>query len=593
MQQLCAAARRSSSIRRSPRCTWPSRRPSSVGGKTGRRPSSRVRPTSCTSAAASSRSGAAADGAARARGRALRRRRCARAGRPRTSGGRRASPGTLAAAPPSSAASTARAARRRDLRDEELEEALQLVCVAPHRRRHRRRDRRSAGSSVRTSSCSLSRKRSTRPSTRTASPSPKRVSSSSTSFQTRAPMRPLGSTSSSARYGAPFFVRSRSFFATAYTPSTVRFSSSCAIAVTGRSFAWRGSGDRGLDGGCIAPEPTLDASTPSRATGCQLRRFNLAGGGRGTVVGILADISPHHPSPLEVRTGRSRVRRVPTAAVISLVPAEQLLVVARGGRALPDRRRDLTLRLRRSRRVWDELSSWGWGFSPRSCSSGAAGRQAWTHGSPVVARTSRRGVPRRRGLVRSRRWPRSARSARSATTRQSPAARRPRRAAVRRHLAGAARGVPAPEPAQRRAADAPGLGGAGGRRSRRAGASRACSSRSRSRRTGGSRRSTSAPTASRGRARASSRRCALEPYENRVDPAARAHARRAEGGPAAAARGDAHAARADLPALGRVDRGRRARRARSRRGGRRDRGSGASMPSSATRSPRSSPTRSS
>ena len=45
-----------SSISRSPRWTWPSRRPSSVGAKPGRRPSSRVRPTSWTSAAASSRS---------------------------------------------------------------------------------------------------------------------------------------------------------------------------------------------------------------------------------------------------------------------------------------------------------------------------------------------------------------------------------------------------------------------------------------------------------------------------------------------------------------------------------------------------------
>src|SRR3954454_8092303 len=89
-----------------------------------------------------------------------------------------------------------------------------------------------AGSSVRTSSCSLSRKRSTRPSTRTASPSAKRWSSSSTSFQMRACTRPVLSISSSARYGDPPFVRSRSFRATAYTPSTVRFSSSWLIAVT-------------------------------------------------------------------------------------------------------------------------------------------------------------------------------------------------------------------------------------------------------------------------------------------------------------------------------------------------------------------------
>src|SRR6266851_4493330 len=100
----------------------------------------------------------------------------------------------------------------------------------------------SAGSSVRTSTWRTFRNFSTRPRTRTASPASKRPSRRSTSFQTRAEMRPLGSTSSSARYAAPFFVRSRSFFATAYTPSTVRFSSSCAIAVTGRSLGRGGAG---------------------------------------------------------------------------------------------------------------------------------------------------------------------------------------------------------------------------------------------------------------------------------------------------------------------------------------------------------------
>ena len=87
----------------------------------------------------------------------------------------------------------------------------------------------SVASSVRTSSWSRSRKRSTRPSTRTASPSPKRPSSSSTSFQTRASMRPVGSTSSSARYDAPPFVRSLRFALTAKTPSTVRSSARSEI----------------------------------------------------------------------------------------------------------------------------------------------------------------------------------------------------------------------------------------------------------------------------------------------------------------------------------------------------------------------------
>ena len=67
-----------------------------------------------------------------------------------------------------------------------------------------RRDRsRAPTSTARTCTCSLPPNRSTRPSTRTASPSAKRPSSSSTSSQTRASIRPLASTSSSARYGRP------------------------------------------------------------------------------------------------------------------------------------------------------------------------------------------------------------------------------------------------------------------------------------------------------------------------------------------------------------------------------------------------------
>ena len=61
----------------------------------------------------------------------------------------------------------------------------------------------------------------------------------------------------------------------------------------------------------------------------------------------------------------------------------------------------------------------------------------------------------------------------------------------------------------------------------------------------------------------------VEPYANARRAAARAHACRPEGGAAAAAARDAHAARADLPALGRVARDRRPRRAGPRRRGER------------------------
>jgi hypothetical protein len=167
----------------------------------------------------------------------------------------------------------------------------------------------------------------------------------------------------------------------------------------------------------------FDASSPVTRywlTNCV--GFSLAGGGHGTVERILADVNPNDPSLLEVRTGRRRVRRVPTAAVIAVVPAEQVLVVDRRERLVPDWRRDLSVRLRWSARflrralvvalellgaLAAELLYWG--------------RRAWTEGSPVVARASRRGAGETARLVRSVPWQSYGRSARSATTRLSAA----------------------------------------------------------------------------------------------------------------------------------------------------------------------------
>jgi hypothetical protein len=167
----------------------------------------------------------------------------------------------------------------------------------------------------------------------------------------------------------------------------------------------------------------FDASSPvTRYWLANCVGFTLAGGGRGTVVGILADVSPHDPSMLEVRTGRRRVRHVPTSAVIAVVPAEQLLVVARGSQALPDRRRDLSLRLRWSGRVLGRALVVGMGLLVSFVLELLQlVRQAWTHGSPVVARTSRRGGTEATRLVRSVPWQWYGRSARSATTRLSQA----------------------------------------------------------------------------------------------------------------------------------------------------------------------------
>ena len=149
--------------------------------------------------------------------------------------------------------------------------------------------------------------------------------------------------------------------------------------------------------------------------------FSLAGGGRGTVERILADGNPYDPEMLEVRTGHRRVRRVPTSAVIAVVPQEKVLVVDRRSRLMPpDRKR--SLRLRWGARVLKrglvvslgllaaliaELLHW-------------SGR-AWKEGSPVVARTSRRGGSEAARLVRSVPWQSYGRSARSATTRLSAA----------------------------------------------------------------------------------------------------------------------------------------------------------------------------
>ena len=180
---------------------------------------------------------AGAGAAARSRGRAWRPRRCARGARPRTRGARRRR-GRAASRSPARSPRRARTrgtsaceAGVRDLAGEELEEPVELVGVAAERRGRRRRIG-LGGLDERTCTCSRPPKRSTRPSTRTASPSSKRAVEQVDVAPDPRLDRPLVSTSSSARYGAPFLVVSRRFRATAYTPSTVRSSSSSEIVVT-------------------------------------------------------------------------------------------------------------------------------------------------------------------------------------------------------------------------------------------------------------------------------------------------------------------------------------------------------------------------
>lgn len=150
--------------------------------------------------------------------------------------------------------------------------------------------------------------------------------------------------------------------------------------------------------------------------------FSLSGGGHGTVERILTDGYPYDPSVLEVRTSRRRVRRVPTSAVIAVVPQEQLLVVDHRERITPDHRRNLSLRVRWSVRVLRRVLVVTLGLlASFSVELWQLGRRAWSEGSPVVARTSRKGGSEAARLVRSVPWQSYGRSARSATTRLSQA----------------------------------------------------------------------------------------------------------------------------------------------------------------------------
>jgi hypothetical protein len=165
--------------------------------------------------------------------------------------------------------------------------------------------------------------------------------------------------------------------------------------------------------------------------------FSIAGGGRGTVERVLADDDPYEPSLLEVRTGRRSVRRVPTSAVVAVVPSEQLLVVERR-RALPDRRRSAAVRVRWSARIIRRalvviLTL----LAILAVEVLRLGRRAWAVGSPAVARTGRRGGSEAARLVRSVPWQSYGRSARSATTRLSRA--RSTRSSRRRSMSSARR----------------------------------------------------------------------------------------------------------------------------------------------------------
>ena len=144
-----------------------------------------------------------------------------------------------------------------------------------------------------------------------------------------------------------------------------------------------------------------------------------------------------------------------------------------------------------------------------------------------------------------------------------------RGSAVRRRLAGGARGAARARPAQRRPPHARRLRGGGGRPVPRLARARACSCATTSPPSGSWGRTTSGPDGSRAAREGIVASLRVEPYETRRRAAARANARRPEGEPPAAASRGARPAGADLPPLRRRAAARAARPA-ARPGGRGD-----------------------
>jgi hypothetical protein len=203
------------------------------------------------------------------------------------------------------------------------------------------------------------------------------------------------------------------------------------IAVTSRAFAWRGIRVPSVSM-AVDLRQSRRFAAPSPVTRYWLANcvgFSLAGGGRGTVVRVLADVDPYDPSLLEVRTGLWRVRRVPTAAVTTVIPADRVLVVDRRVTRMPDRRRDVTVRLHWTARfLRRELGVALTLLGALTVEAVRLSRRAWAVGSPAVARASRRGgseAVRLGGeatrLARSVPWQSYGRSACSAMPRLSQA----------------------------------------------------------------------------------------------------------------------------------------------------------------------------
>jgi hypothetical protein len=148
--------------------------------------------------------------------------------------------------------------------------------------------------------------------------------------------------------------------------------------------------------------------------------FTLAGGGRGTVERVFTDGDARVASQLEVRTKRQRLRCVPAASIVEVIPSERTLVVAGGSRSTSLRKSETSDRLRRVLRLAGHFAvAVGFLLLGLAVWLAKLAREAWRVGAPVVASASKRGGRESVRLVRSVPWQQYGRSARSAMTRLS------------------------------------------------------------------------------------------------------------------------------------------------------------------------------
>ena len=142
--------------------------------------------------------------------------------------------------------------------------------------------------------------------------------------------------------------------------------------------------------------------------------FVVTGGARGVVEAVHAEDDPNRPDELVVRRSAHRTRRIPTSAVLAVVPSDRVLVVehvpgpveVHGLEAARAAGRGTGAFAGAFLRVVAWLCRHGW----------VLGRRAWAAGRPRAALAARRGWEHGSRLVASIPWHRFGPSARSVTT---------------------------------------------------------------------------------------------------------------------------------------------------------------------------------